>query len=582
MKIKLLQNSTALAVVLALTAAPLGQAFAQQSAAEAVDCAADPTNPECAASNGRAPAPAPEAPAAEQPAAPAEGAPAPAESTPAPTEQAPAEPAPAPAEQTVAPAEEAPAPAEPAPAPAEQAPAPKQPAEPKPVAPAPGDTGPIEQEKVAPAPGDTGTIGESTDNSAGGEVGTTTVQPVEQQGGTTVRPASGAGEGQEPKEAEPTPAVTEGQQSAPEATTEGRTETAVPSETVPEGQSPRPEGGVAVMETETPASIVPDDITEEQRANIKVEEKKRREEARDNRGQLLGAAAVGAVIGALIPALGGKVVEDEGDRIIVERDGEYFVRKDESSLLRDGDVSVNVERLRGGRTQETITRRNGVQIVTIRDQGGYILYRSRIMPDGREYVIVDNREFDDREFVDYDRRLPPLRMDIARDVYIVEARQASPDVIYRTFAAPPVEQVEQAYSLRQVRESERLREKVRRVDLDSITFDTGSATVRESQVPYLEDIARATLALVEDDPSTVLLVEGHTDAVGSELSNLALSDRRAETVARILADRYGVPPENMVIQGYGEQYLKVDTQGPEQQNRRVTMRNITSLLSAQK
>ena len=38
----------------------------------------------------------------------------------------------------------------------------------------------------------------------------------------------------------------------------------------------------------------------------------------------------------------------------------------------------------------------------------------------------------------------------------------------------------------------------------------------------------------------------------------------------------------MVIQGYGEQYLKVNTEGPEQQNRRVTMRNITSLLSAQK
>ncbi|MCX2721675.1 OmpA family protein [Roseibium salinum] len=123
---------------------------------------------------------------------------------------------------------------------------------------------------------------------------------------------------------------------------------------------------------------------------------------------------------------------------------------------------------------------------------------------------------------------------------------------------------------------------VRRVDLDTITFSSGSAVVRESQVPLLEDLARASIALIEQDPSTVLLIEGHTDAVGSEVSNLALSDRRAETVGRILSDVYDVPPENMVIQGYGEQYLKVETEGPDERNRRVTLRNITPLLSAKK
>jgi outer membrane protein OmpA-like peptidoglycan-associated protein len=290
---------------------------------------------------------------------------------------------------------------------------------------------------------------------------------------------------------------------------------------------------------------------------------------------------VGVGIGMLVPALGGKVVEDQGDRIIVERDGEYFVRKDESSLLRYGDAEVRVERLRGGRTRETVTRDNGVQIITIRDEGGYVLYRSRIMPDGREYVLIDNRDPDrDRRRRDWDRELPPLRVDIPRERYIVPARRADYDVIYETFIAPPVEEVEQAYSLREVRESERLRDKVRRVDLDTITFETGSATVRQSQVPLLEDLARASIALIEQDPSTVLLVEGHTDAVGSDISNLALSDRRAETVARILAEIYGVPPENMVVQGYGEDYLKVDTEGPSEENRRVTLRNITQLLSA--
>ena len=39
-----------------------------------------------------------------------------------------------------------------------------------------------------------------------------------------------------------------------------------------------------------------------------------------------------------------------------------------------------------------------------------------------------------------------------------------------------------------------------------------------------------------------------------------------------------MPAENLTSQGYGEQYLKVPTDGPERRNRRVTVRNITPLL----
>ena len=350
----------------------------------------------------------------------------------------------------------------------------------------------------------------------------------------------------------------------------------------PQGEQPAPEGEAAeAAEIEEPTLVIPDDATQEQRQQVEQQQKRSREEARDNRGELLGAAAVGAVIGALIPALGGKVVGDEGDRIIVERDGEYYVRKDESSLLRRGDAEVTVTRLRGGRTLETVTRRSGVVIETVRDEGGYVLKRTRILPNGREYVLIDNRGRDDNQRVNWDRRLPPIRVDIPRDRYIVPARGASRQAIYDTITAPPVEEVEQSYTLRDVRENERIRAKVRRVDLDTITFETGSAVVRRSQVPLLEDMAAAIRELLDQDPSAVVLVEGHTDAVGSETYNLALSDRRAETVAAILVDSYGIPPENLVTQGYGEQYLKVDTEQAEAQNRRATIRNITPLLAAQ-
>ena len=41
---------------------------------------------------------------------------------------------------------------------------------------------------------------------------------------------------------------------------------------------------------------------------------------------------------------------------------------------------------------------------------------------------------------------------------------------------------------------------------------------------------------------------------------------------------FGVPPENMVIQGYGESNLKIPTLEAEPRNRRAVVRRITPLL----
>jgi outer membrane protein OmpA-like peptidoglycan-associated protein len=85
--------------------------------------------------------------------------------------------------------------------------------------------------------------------------------------------------------------------------------------------------------------------------------------------------------------------------------------------------------------------------------------------------------------------------------------------------------------------------------------------------------------VLERNPEAVIMIEAHTDAVGSDEDNLSLSDRRASAVAEILSENFGVPAENLVTQGYGEQYLKIDTQGPERLNRRVTFLNLTRLMA---
>jgi outer membrane protein OmpA-like peptidoglycan-associated protein len=94
----------------------------------------------------------------------------------------------------------------------------------------------------------------------------------------------------------------------------------------------------------------------------------------------------------------------------------------------------------------------------------------------------------------------------------------------------------------------------------------------------LRRVAEAIKSLLNKNPAETFLIEGHTDAVGSDQSNLILSDKRAESVANVLTDLFDIPPENLATQGYGERYLKVDTAGPEQQNRRVTIRRVTPLV----
>ena len=84
---------------------------------------------------------------------------------------------------------------------------------------------------------------------------------------------------------------------------------------------------------------------------------------------------------------------------------------------------------------------------------------------------------------------------------------------------------------------------------------------------------------VRDNPKEIFIVEGHTDTVGSDAANLALSDRRAESVALALTEYFQVPPENMVVQGYGEQILRVPAEGDVRENRRASIRRITDLLA---
>jgi outer membrane protein OmpA-like peptidoglycan-associated protein len=271
-------------------------------------------------------------------------------------------------------------------------------------------------------------------------------------------------------------------------------------------------------------------------------------------------------------------IRENDNRLIIREGGRDIIRHDEVERLRRGSRNVDVQQRPNGRREIVILQPDGDRIVTIVDADGNMLRRERRARDGRNYVLIENDFERPRGGFYRPVELPPFRLSIPRERYIVEADDSSYDVIQETLRAPPVERVERAYSLDEVRYNQRLREKMSRVDIDTINFAFGSADVDPNGAARLDAIARALNDVVRRNPNEVFLIEGHTDAVGGDTENLTLSDRRAESVAAILTERYQLPPENLVTQGYGEQFLKVQTDAAERQNRRVTVRRITPLL----
>ena len=282
---------------------------------------------------------------------------------------------------------------------------------------------------------------------------------------------------------------------------------------------------------------------------------------------------------------GGRTIIREPDRTIIREGGQTIIRHSEVDRFRYGARDVRMER-RGNDNVTVIVRPDGARVVTVLDNDGFLLRRSRILPDGREIIIIDNRPRGPGfgrggGYGGFFVMLPPPVIRIPRERYIVEDEYADRALLYDTLLAPPVEAIERPYSLDEIRYSAPLRDRMPRIDLNTVTFDSGSWELSPDQVQKLAAIAEGLNRAISENPREVFLIEGHTDAVGPDVDNLSLSDRRAESIAIALTQQFGVPAENLSTQGYGEQYLKVPTDGPERVNRRVTVRRITPLLTGQ-
>jgi len=166
------------------------------------------------------------------------------------------------------------------------------------------------------------------------------------------------------------------------------------------------------------------------------------------------------------------------------------------------------------------------------------------------------------------------------------AAEVDDEEMWDQLTAAPLEPLPRRYSRHRVVEEPEfvmnlpeVREAMPAIELDTITFGFNEAFVREEEIFDLDRIARMIESVVAAHPEEIFMIEGHTDAVGSDAYNLRLSRQRALAVKAALTRYYLIPPESLATVGLGERYLKIWTPEAEEENRRVTVRRVTPLVT---
>jgi outer membrane protein OmpA-like peptidoglycan-associated protein len=179
----------------------------------------------------------------------------------------------------------------------------------------------------------------------------------------------------------------------------------------------------------------------------------------------------------------------------------------------------------------------------------------------RRIVIDDEREMQDAE--------------IPEDIFAAEVEDED---IERALLAAPRRKIKVKAKAADIAVNPRLREAMTRIEIDTIRFGFNEAFVREEEVDNLDQIASVIERVLAKYPREVFLIEGHTDAVGSDAYNAKLSKARAEAVKKALSTYYIIPSKNLQTVGLGERYLKIPTAEQEQENRRVSLSRATEVV----
>jgi len=108
-----------------------------------------------------------------------------------------------------------------------------------------------------------------------------------------------------------------------------------------------------------------------------------------------------------------------------------------------------------------------------------------------------------------------------------------------------------------------------------IQFEFDSTAVVPESLPLLDSVGEMmTLPAVQ---GRSIVVEGHTDASGTEAYNDNLSQRRATAIKRYLIDSFDLDASRLVVTGKGERHLQDRTDPHNAVNRRVIFKPLTKI-----
>ena len=110
-----------------------------------------------------------------------------------------------------------------------------------------------------------------------------------------------------------------------------------------------------------------------------------------------------------------------------------------------------------------------------------------------------------------------------------------------------------------------------KIDLE-IQFDYNSADISKGSTSAVQELGKALSS--PDLKGSTFVVAGHTDAIGGEVYNQELSERRADTIKKYLTEKYGIAGANLVTVGYGESRPKDANVPMDPTNRRVQVVNM--------
>jgi outer membrane protein OmpA-like peptidoglycan-associated protein len=99
-----------------------------------------------------------------------------------------------------------------------------------------------------------------------------------------------------------------------------------------------------------------------------------------------------------------------------------------------------------------------------------------------------------------------------------------------------------------------------------VQFAYNSSEIPREMRPSLDAVAQGIQLA---GAAVRVVIEGHTDAHGSDEYNLLLSRRRAAAVKQYLVAHHGIPPETLVVLGRGESVPLIPGDAYAPENRRV-------------